>query len=61
MRILGKGTKVMLTGTITDMRRTGINKDEIIYYIDIDGDYHLPVYVSEEAVKVAPWMGDDGK
>lgn len=59
MRILEKGTKVMLTGTIVDMRNT--ERGETIYFVDIDGDNHLPSYVSAEAVKVAPWMGDDGK
>ncbi len=59
MKVLNVGTKVMLTGTITCIRTDG--DGDVIYDINIDGDRHLPIYVSQEAVKVAPWFGDDGK
>ena len=59
MRILEEGTKVMLTATIISVRKD--SNGETMYCIDIDGNRFLPPYVSQEAVKVAPWFGDDGK
>lgn len=61
MKKIAEGTKVMLTGTVVDVMKSTHIGEGILYGIDIDGDKHVPVYVSEEAVKIAPWFGDDGK
>lgn len=61
MRTLDIGTAVMLTGRITEVKVSTIDGKHVVYGVTIDSDMGLPVYVQPEAVKVAPWLDDDGK